>query len=622
MSSTTTRVADESVRQAPPIVSVAISREQLLLAVIVIGQASWLGFVMMRGWYSGADLPNLAYANGRRLDWDYLSSTLGGHFGAAQRLVYWLLNRAAPLDWWLTVFIRVAVQALTTVLLWRLFRTLVGPRPWLWIVLVGYAFSAYLVPGMAVLNSGLGLVIGQACLVGAVLAQVRYTRECRLVDAVVVAGLVLVMLAFAQQALPTLIILPIISFVFLQQGRWGERLSRGFSLWPGWLILAAGLAAFAGLYLVGDYNSPSSQFTLRDGLWLSGQAWLDILGPALVGGPWQFYSFPKDGGAYADAPLALLVLGQVALLALIVLSVWRTGWLALLAWLIPVMTVVASLVLVGSGRWFWLGDLIPDALRYSYYVPVALALGIVLAFGVRPPASQPCPRAADRWLDERRRGALVGGTVAVLLMSSAFSTMKFADWFWENPSKEFTVALLRNAQERGPTVQVHDTLLPEAVVPYISQMHVSDLLVLGGAQADFAGQSSNRLVVDDLGGLAPTRYVKVADFRGPRQKDCGIHVNGFGTTRIALATVNRPLEWFLQLELYQPHSNRVTMRVLDQEGDELSVTSGSPTLDLTGTLVVMHRRLATGTPAVIELESSDPGTNFCLVHTYVGVPLP
>ena len=61
---------------------------------------------------------------------------------------------------------------------------------------------------------------------------------------------------------------------------------------------------------------------------------------------------------------------------------------------------------------------------------------------------------------------------------------------------------------------------------------------------------------------------------------------------------------------------------LDDNGEELSVTSGSPTLDLTGSLVVLHRRLDTGRPAVIELESSDPETNFCLVHTYVGIPVP
>ena len=621
MSSTTTRVEDESEGRTPQTLSVHFSPEQLMLGVIVVAQASWLGFIMMRGWYSSADLPNLAYANGRSLDWDYLTSRLGGHFGAAQRLVYWLLNRGAPLEWWLTVIIRLAFQALTTILLWRLLRTLVGRRAWLWIVLVGYAFSAYLVPGMAALNSGLGLGIGQACLVGALLTQVRYTRERRLVDAAVVAGLVLVMLAFAQQSLPLLALLPALSFVFLQQGSWRERLHHGLSLWPGWLVLVAALSVFAGLYLMGDYNSPSSDFTPRDAVWLSGQAWLSILGPALAGGPWQFYSFPNQWSAYADAPVVLLALGQVMLVGLIILSVKRTGPVALVAWLIPVWTAVATLILVGTGR-SWLGEVLPSILRYSYYVPVALALGIVLAFGSTSTAAQPGTRPAPGWLAERRQRALVVGGVALLLVASAFSATRFADHFSDNPADEYVAAVLRDAEERGPAVPLFDTVLPESVVPYISEMYVSDLMALGGAPADFYGQSSDRLVIDASGRFVPADFVEVTDIVGPRKEGCGVFVRGVGTTRVTLGYVRRVHDWFLQLEIYQPRSNRVTMRVLDQDGVELAVTSGSPTLDMTESLVVLHRRLEAGKPAVIELTSTDPETNFCLVHAYVGVPLP
>jgi hypothetical protein len=620
--STTTRVPDESVERTPLAVSVTFSREQLALSVLVVGQAVWLGFVMMRGWYSAADLPNLAFANGRSLDWEYLTSTLGGHFGVAQRLVYWLLNRAAPLEWWVTVVIRVVFQALTTVLLWRLFRALVGARPWLWIVLVGYASSPFLVPGMAALNSGLGLGISQACLVGALLAQVRYTRERRLVDAGVVALLVLVMLAFAQGAFPTLVILPILSFVFLQQGRWRDRVRGGLRLWRGWLVLAVALAIFAGLYQAGDYNSPSSQFTVRDGLWLAGQAWLKVLGPALVGGPWDFVTFPQQWSAYANPPVVMLVLGQVALVGLIVLSVRRAGWLALVAWFIPVWTAVACLVLVGIGRWQFLGELIPSILRYSYYVPVALALGIVLAFGANQSASQTVSRSRPTWFDEPRRRALVRGSVALLVVSSVFSTIGFARPFWDNPARSYTATLLRSVAERSPGVQLHDTQLPEAVVPSISKMYVSDLVELGGASAEFGGQSHNRLVVNQLGGIVPAKFVQVADFTGPRQKGCGIYVHGVGTTRIPLATVSTTKQWFLQFNVYQPQANLVTMTVLDQDGDEIPVASGSTVLNLTGELVVLHRRLGSGRPAFIELISIDPRTSFCLVHTYVGVPLP
>ena len=123
---------DDPLGRSSQTFSVTVSRTHLLLGLVVVTQSAWLALVLGRGWYSSADLPNLAFANGRDLDWDYLTSTLGGHFGVAPRLMYWLLNRAAPLEWWPTVLIRLAWQAGATVLLWRLMRTLAGPRPWVW----------------------------------------------------------------------------------------------------------------------------------------------------------------------------------------------------------------------------------------------------------------------------------------------------------------------------------------------------------------------------------------------------------------------------------------------------------------------------------------------------------
>lgn len=614
--------APDGVGPDSPAISLTLSREHVVVGLVVVGQAVWLGFVMLRGWYSAADLPNIAYATGRDLGWDYLTSTLGGHFGVAQRLVYWFLNRGAPLEWWVTVLVRLVCQAVTTVLLWRLLRALVGPRPWLWIVLVCYASSTYLVPGTAALNSGLGLAISQLCLVGALLAHVRYARGRRMADAVVAAVLVLVMLSFAQGSLPTLVFLPVLSLFFLREGTLRQRVTGELSLWRGWLVLALALMVFAALYLVGDYNRPSSEFTAADALWLAGQAWIVILGPALLGGPWSFYSLPDQWSAYADPPLVLLVLGQVALVGLVALSVRRSGPIALVAWAIPVWTAVTSLVLVGTGRWFFLGDVIPSALRYSHFVPVSLALGIVLAFGSGPPAARTGGRILQAWSDPRRRRVVAAVATGLFVVTSLFSTWRFAEVFWDNPAQRYTATLLRDATERGPGVQVHDTLLAESVVPFYSQMYVSDLLALGGVSAEFGGQSDNRLTVDGSGKLVPAKFFDTADFTNKRKKGCGIHVYGQGTTLVPLSRVVDDREWFLQLELYQPRDNRVTMSVLDEDGRELAVGGDGATLDMRGPLVVLHRRIETGRPALITLEASDPQTNFCLVHTFVGVPLP
>lgn len=620
--STPSPIEESAADSSEAIVSVAFSREQALLTGIVIFQALWLGYVMMRGWYSGADLPNIAYATGRDLDWSYLTSPLGGHFGVAQRSVYWMLNRIAPLDWWVAVAIRLAFQALTTVLLWRLMRALVGSRPWLWVVLIGYAFSALLVPGMAALNSGLGLGIAQACLVGALLAHVRYVRERRLTDAAIVAVLVAIMLAFAQQSLPALVILPILTMAFLLEGSFSDRLREAFQMWRGWLLLGAALACFAIGYLSGDYNSPGSDFGFTDAMWLAGQGWLTHLGPALVGGPWRFYSMQYQWSAYAHPPTAVLVLGQVVLFGLILASIRRSGWRAVAAWLIPIVISTAGLVLVGVGRWSFIAEIIPSALRYAFFVPVALALGIVLAFGsTTPDAPATRARISVRWQSEQHKRWLTLAGVSVLILSNVVSTLGFARPFWENPAEEYTATLFADAKERGEQVQLFDTLLPEPVVPGLSGMFHSDLLGLGGVGAEFGGQSANRMIVDPTGHIVTARFVSVADFSSIRRKDCGVYVSGAGTTRIPLEDVNQAKPWFIRFELYQPRPNKATFKVLDVEGEEIPVTSGSNTLEMTGELVALDRRLATGVPDVIELESQDPDTSFCLVHTYVGYPM-
>ncbi len=246
----------------------------------------------------------------------------------------------------------------------------------------------------------------------------------------------------------------------------------------------------------------------------------------------------------------------------------------------------------------------------------------MLAFGANQPPSQTVSRSGPTWFGEPRRRALLRAAVALLVVSSAFSTIGFARSFWKNPAKSYTATLLRGVTERSPAVQLYDTQLPEAVVPSISKMYVSDLVGLGGVSAEFGGQSHNRQVVNNFGGIVPAKFVDVADFTSPREKGCGIYVHGVGTTRIPLAAVSSTKQWFLQLQLYEPRSNLVTMRVLDEDGGEIPVAGGSRVLSMKGELVVLHRRLGSGRPALIELSSTDPGTNFCLVHTYVGVPLP
>ena len=105
----------------------------------------------------------------------------------------------------------------------------------------------------------------------------------------------------------------------------------------------------------------------------------------------------------------------------------------------------------------------------------------------------------------------------------------------------------------------------------------------------------------------PAKFVEVADFTGPRKKAAASTSTGRGPRSSRWATVSGPQEWFLQLELYQPRDNRVTMTVIDQDGDELAVTGGVATLDTAR--VARRAPSPTRTPAgrpCIELNGDRP----------------
>lgn len=604
-----------------PAVQVSIARRTLTLWAILLVQAAWLGLVMMRGWYSGPDLGNLAEATGQPLDWHYLSQSLGGHFGAPSRLVFWVLNRTAPLSWGLTVVLRLLLQAAATFLLWRLLDELVGRRRGVPVVVALYAFSPLLVPATAVFTNVLGLAIGQVCVLGALIAHVRYTRAGKLLQGVVAAVLSVVALLFADQAVPALFLLPLLSLGFLHQGSMRERLAQSRQRWQGWAMLAVLLVGFVSLYLYGgDGASVPKTFSVTDALYVAQDEWLHILGPALVGGPWRWTTQDHEWVSYANAPVVAIVLGQVALVVLVVASIRRTGLRALLAWAAPVAMSIGGALLVGYGRSDFLGTYIAPIFRYSYYTAMALALGVTLAFARTPEEETPHP-----WVERPfglPRVVAAGGLVA-LLVASVVSGLGFAGRFWDNPAKQYFATLAASARAAGPETEVYDSVVPNGVIPPVAPNHfVSDALGLLGIRSTFSGYGPSPLITSTQGRLVPSGFVPAADVTSPTTTSCGTFVHGAGSTTVQLGDLPSVNDWFLQLQIYQPRDNTVTLEAREADGSVLLLASGSPTLRLTGSLVAVNRRFDPGKPASLTLVTTDVKANFCLVHAFVGAPFP
>ncbi|HET6210708.1 MAG TPA: hypothetical protein VFD94_10020 [Jatrophihabitans sp.] len=624
--------------------SITLDTSTIAVTVLVAVQAVWLAVILGRGWYTEADLPNLGAATGQPLDWHYLSASVGGHFGAPGRLMYWLLNRLAPLNWQLTVLVRLVLQLVATLLLWRLLLRLVGRRPWLVVLLALYALNPILVPGLAWLTSGLGLAAGQVVVLLMLLAHVRYTRHGLLRHAVLTALLALAALSLADQTLSCFVLLPLLSLGFLHQGSLGQRLRQARDRWPGWLALVLAVGGFALVYLAGSYNTGTSRFGPSAGWSIIRTEWLDVIGPSVIGGPWRWAWNVNAYISYADPPTAAVLLGQLGLVALAVLSYRARGWRAVPALAIPVLVALSGVLVVGRARYDVLGTFVAPLLRYSFYLPLALPIGLALAFApsldelhardearVRalPPAQDESPAPADRagtgqsdQGDQRElsRPLVALASVAVLMLST-WSSARFAARFWQNDGRRYVDNLVAGARAGGPELSVYDSDARPDVMAYVEPNHyVSDILRLARVPVHYNGPASNPVVADLDGRLRPSSFFRSADFATPSKPGCGVYVHGVGSWRLPL---NRPLpakDWFLRLELYQPRSNSFTVEVLDSAGRPLALTGGSA-VSVTGQLAAVIRRIDFGTPATVLLRSSSAATNLCLAHSYVGVPL-
>jgi hypothetical protein len=251
---------------------------------------------------------------------------------------------------------------------------------------------------------------------------------------------------------------------------------------------------------------------------------------------------------------------------------------------------------------------------------MALALGVTLAFA-RTPEEQEARRAptAARGLPHL---ALTGAGLAVLV-ASLVSGLTFAGRFWDNPAKQYLSTLAVSARAAGPQAELYDSVVPFGVIPPVAPNHfVSNALGLLGVRASFGGSTPAPLIASSSGRLVPSGFVSAADVTSATTPRCGTFVHGAGRTTVQLGALPSVNDWFLQLQIYQPHANTVTVEAREADGAVLALASGAATFQTTGSLVSVNRRFASGRPVSLTFVTSDVKANFCLVHAFVGSPFP
>lgn len=609
---------------------VPLDRYALTMAGIVAIQAAWLGYLASRGWFYGDDLSYMSGASGRSLDWGYLTAPLNDHFVPGVRLAFWLMRHTTRLDYGTTILFRVAIQVATTVLLYRLLVLLVGRRPGVLAITGWYAMSPLIMPGFLWLTTSVHLMASQLLVVLALILHVRFTVSGRLHLAAGCAISLLGAVAFWEMTAITAVLLPLISVGFLHAGSLGTRITAMLRRWPGWLLIIGSLGCWLSVFIAGPYGGSAHTLGLGEALHVLRIGWLDAVGPALIGGPLRWFSVPDVFFSVADAPLALVVIAQVAVVAVLIVSWRRSGTRALLGWAIPAITLVFDMLLVAVGRVWFFGDLTPKAFNYLYELAVPIAVGAALAL---------LPSSPDAISHRVVEGSTTPGTPRVLpmgmlaraamlacavliLVASVVSAVTFSNRWAQNPSRAYVDTLKSSIRAAGPDVNLWDTRVPANVLAVFSSgNHVSDVLDLAGVHAKFDDGASDPLIVRDNGKLAPARLIGAAHGVQRPRTVCTQLIQGVGTWTIPLSPELIENEYFIKISYLQAQPSVLYLTARDTAGGEITPASGART-ELDGQLANVYLRLPMAAPRELVLRSRIAGSTICIGDVTIGFPVP
>jgi hypothetical protein len=608
-------VVDSAAPPAPALVTVRVDRTRLALCAIVLAQSVWLWALIGRGWYLQADFSNLADGVGRSLSWSYLREPLGGHFGPVARFLYWLLDRMGALDYTLTVAIRIVLQAVSTVLLYRIITRLAGRTP-INLVIVGlYAFSPLLLPGLAWLSSGLGLVLGQVFALWAIDIHLRNEQSPRALRALLAGLLLGLAVLTADEWVVAATLLPILSVGCIYTGTVPSRLRELARRWRVWLLTLVPLAAAAVWMLALGDKTGAHGLGFGDGYRLVRDEWLKAVAPSLVGGQWRWFAPSQTYLPFFAPSDATVLLGQLAFVVLLIIGLARTGLRALVGWSLPAVVILTNMVLVGTGRYETYGRLLAITPRYSFVVAAPLAIGVAVSLA-------PAMTERVHSIPERPQRAIVALIIAALTASSIYSGLRFSHYWAQNPSKRYVDSMLASARSAGGHVNVYDTALPANIVSGVEPRHsVSDVLLLGGVDATYEDPRSEPLVVAADGRLAKAAFVPASIGLGKLKVNCGTYVHGSGVWSIPLSNAVATASWYLRFELYQNAPSTITVDLVDAQGRVAHPVRGG-TVVIGSTLAALNLRLPVFSPVSVRVHSHSARTSLCLVRTMIGGPFP
>lgn len=495
----------------------------------------------------------------------YLFDDHDGHVMPAAFLVAGGITRLAPLQWFLPAICLVVLQLLASLALLRALHVILRWRPVLLVPLTFALFTPLAVPGFAwwaaALNS-LPMLAALAWVCADAILLVRTGNQRYAVTGllVFVGGL----LFFEKAAVIPFVAFTIAALLAHVTGTGSPMMvwRRGIRLWISSLAVTAGWMA---VYLaVVDQKRWTLDWTMTWDL-LSRSVTHGIV-PGLVGGPWDWQRW-APASPWGTPPLAVMILGWAALVAMVVVTVIRKRrvgvvWLAALGYAVACQIPI---YLMRSSQFTALE--LAQTLRYLPDLVVVLAL--LAAVGLCAPN-----RAGTAWLDaSRTRTAVITVAAAVFMASSLYSTATFLTSWRDDPARPY----LQNAVAGLATASLESSaaMLDQEVDPMVLQRvvgpenRISHMFALLRHRPEFASATTDLRMLDSSGRLVDAKVTWVRSIVAGPAPQCGYLVQPDFPVRMPLDGPLLPADWTAEINYLANSDGSLTMSL--SEGVEVKV---------------------------------------------------
>jgi hypothetical protein len=500
----------------------------------------------------------------------YLFDDHDGHVMPGAFFIAGTVMRVAPLNWIGPAISLVVLQLLASLALLRSLYVILGWRPVLLVPLTFALFTPLGVPGFAwwaaALNS-LPMLAALAWVCADAILLIRTGNQRYAVTGLVVyfGGL----LFFEKAA-----VIPFVAFTIAAllahvtgEGSLPDVWRRGFRLWTASLALTL---AWVGVYLVVvDQKRWSGDLVMTWDL-LSRSITHGIV-PGLIGGPWDWQRW-APASPWATPPVAVMVLGWLALAAVLVVSFIRKQRIGGV-WLVAVAYAIACQVpiyLMRSSRFTALE--LAQTLRYFPDLVVVLAL--LAAVGFCAPN-----RERSAWLDASvARAVVIVCAAAAFVVSSLYSTVTFYTIWRDNPAQPY----VQNATA-GLAEAYHDSsapMLDQEVDPLVMQRVAwpenlaSHMFALLRDRPEFAAATSDLRMLGKDGRLVDAKVTWVRTIVAGPSPGCGYLVQPDLPVRMPLDGPLLPADWTAEINYLANSDGSITMSLSDGTETRVPVRPG------------------------------------------------